>query len=414
MVTSGERFPSASFLRFWRAGAVSGMGTYVTLFALQVLVITTLDGSESDVGWVNSARFLPFLVFGLIVGALVDGRRRLPIMIVTDLAQAALLLAIPLLWWLGWLSLPSLIVIVLGYGTASVVNAAATMSFLPRLVERQHLLPAHARIDGADAVAATAGPGAGALLVWAVGAPLVFLVDSLTYLYSALTLRRIAFEEPAPRTGVTVRRLLADVGEGARWAYGGSGLRTLAIWTHVWFAGNAILGVVLALYVLRTLHLTTFHLGAIGTAGGLGAVVGASITTWVGRRLGTGRTIIVCRLIEALGVLVLVLAGHGMTKAATIAVLVVGQVLWGLAMGMSNAHETSYRQLVTPDELQARTNTTLRSLNRAVMVIVAPLAGTLAGTWGIRPTLGLAGVIFALTAVGLGASSVRHVRARET
>ena len=52
-----------------------------------------------------------------------------------------------------------------------------------------------------------------------------------------------------------------------------------------------------------------------------------------------------------------------------------GQGLYGLAMGMSNSHEMSYRQLVTPDELQARTNTTLRSLNRAVMVVTAAAQG---------------------------------------
>jgi len=85
-----------------------------------------------------------------------DGRRRLPLMVTTDLLQAVLLLSIPLLWWLGLLSLPAVLLIVLAYGTVSVVNVAAAMSLLPRLVEPQHLQPAHARIDGADAVSMTA------------------------------------------------------------------------------------------------------------------------------------------------------------------------------------------------------------------------------------------------------------------
>ena len=82
---------------------------------------------------------------------------------------------------------------------------------------------------------------------------------------------------------------------------------------------------------------------------------------------------------------VIVLAGQPMSRAATFAVIVVGQGIYGVAMGMSNSHETSYRQLVTPDELQARTNTTLRSLNRAAVVVTAPIAGILADAWGIRP-----------------------------
>jgi hypothetical protein len=92
-----EAFPTAAFRRYWRAGAVSGLGTYVTLFALQALVVLTLDGTATDVGWLNAARWLPYLVLGVLIGAVVDGRRRLPLVIGTDLVQAVLLLVIPLL-----------------------------------------------------------------------------------------------------------------------------------------------------------------------------------------------------------------------------------------------------------------------------------------------------------------------------
>ena len=408
-MTSSSVF-SGPFLQYWRASAVSGLGTYVTLFALQALVVLTLDGTAGDVGWLNAARWLPYVVFGLLVGAIVDGRRRLPIMVSTDLAQAALLLTIPALWWLDLLSLPALMLVVVAYGTASVVNSAATISLLPRLVETKSLQPAHARIDGADAVASTAGPALGGLLVSAVGAPVAVLLDSLSYLYSAFTLSRIDHDEPAPRSGVSARTLVRDVVEGIRWAYGRSGLATLEVSTHGWFVGNAIVGVVLAPYALLTLDLTAFQFGIVGAVGGVGAVIGATITTWVGRRLGTGRTIIACHIITTVAVIVLVLAGQDLPAVAALVVLAVGQGLYGLAMGMSNSHQMSYRQLVTPDELQARTNTTLRSLNRAVVMVVAPIAGILADAWGIRPMLLVAATTFALVAAGLGVTPFRNVR----
>lgn len=402
---------SPSFLRYWRAAAVSGLGTYVTLFALQALVVLDLDGTASDVGWLSSARWLPFLVFGLIVGAVVDGRKRLPLLVRTHLLQAVLLLAVPALWWVDLLSLPVLLVVVFVYGTVSVVSGAAEMSLLPRLLERRQLQPAHARVDGADAVASTAGPALGGALVSAVGAPVAVLLDSLTYLYSALTLRGIQLDEPPARTGVTVRGLLRDAVDGFRYAYGASGLAVLAIATHGWFVGNAIIGVVLAPYALRNLDLSAFQFGLVGAVGGVGAVLGAAVTTWVGRRLGTGRTIILCHVVTALGVVAMVGAGSRASGAWAMTLLMLGQGLYGLAMGMSNSHEMSYRQLVTPDELQARTNTTLRSLNRTVMVVVAPVAGILADAWGIRPMLVVAAAVFALVAAGLAATSFRNVRA---
>ncbi len=90
-MTRDESFPGGAFRRYWRAEAVSGLGTYVTLFALQTLVVLTLDGSAADVGWLNAARWLPYLVFGLVIGAIVDGRRRLPLMVGTDWVQAGTL-----------------------------------------------------------------------------------------------------------------------------------------------------------------------------------------------------------------------------------------------------------------------------------------------------------------------------------
>ena len=88
-----------------------------------------------------------------------------------------------------------------------------------------------------------------------------------------------------------------------------------------------------------------------------------------------------------------------------------GQGLYGLAMGMSNSHEMSYRQLVTPDELQARTNTTLRSINRAVIVVVAPIAGVLADAVGIRPMLVVRPSCLRAGGGGARATSFRNVRA---
>ncbi len=406
-----EEFPSRSFLLYWRANAVSAFGTYITLLALQTLVVVSLHGSATQVGWLNAARWLPYLVVGIVVGALVDRHPRRPILVTTDLVQAGLLASIPLLWWADLLSFPVLLVIVMAYGTAAVINGAAAMSFLPRLVQRRHLQRAHARGDGADAVAMSAGPALGGLLVGALGAPLAVLVDAATYLYSAVTLGRIGASEPASRSDITVRKVVLEIREGLRWIYRGSGLTTVAVATHGWFIGNAIVGVVVAPYALATLDLTPYEFGLIGALGGIGAVVGAAVTTRVGLLLGTGPTIIACHAITTASVLVMVAAGSTSHPWASVAVLGTGQGLYGLAMGMSNSHEMSFRQLLTPDELQARTNTTLRSLNRAVMVVVAPFAGIAADHWGIRPTLLVATAVFAVVTGGLALSSFRSVRA---
>jgi MFS family permease len=63
-----EGYPPA-FRLYWQAEAVSGFGSYITLLALQTLVVLTLRGSTAQVGWLNAARWLPYLVTGVVVGA---------------------------------------------------------------------------------------------------------------------------------------------------------------------------------------------------------------------------------------------------------------------------------------------------------------------------------------------------------
>jgi len=93
-----------------------------------------------------------------------------------------------------------------------------------------------------------------------------------------------------------------------------------------------------------------------------------------------------------------------------ISLLGVGQFLYGLALGAENANEMGYRQAVTPDVLQGRMNTTMRSVNRAMIVIGAPVGGLLADAIGYRPTLWIATAGFALVTGALAASSFRHAR----
>ena len=77
---------------------------------------------------------------------------------------------------------------------------------------------------------------------------------------------------------------------------------------------------------------------------------------------------------------------------------------------MENANSLGYRQTVTPDELQGRMNTTMRSVNRAMVVVGAPLGGVLADAVGLRPVLFLAAGGFLLVAVGLALTPYRHAR----
>jgi len=398
-----------AFRLFWTAETVSGFGSYVTALAVQVLIVVTLGRGAAAVGVVNAARWLPYLLFGLVVGALVDRVRRRPVLVVTDLGRGLLLVAIPVLAVLDRLTLPVLAVFMAGFGLLSLVNDAASQSFVPRLVPRGLLTPAHARLDQSDAVAQTSGPAIAGALVALFSAPWAVLVDAVTFLASATLLLRMRIQEPSSRSVSpgSLRQLPAELREGLRWVYRHPTLTPFAIGTHVWFLFTAMAGAALPVFALRTLDLGALRFGLLLALSGVGAVVGASAASRLGLRFGVGHVVIGCNVVIA--------AGWALVAASPVGpagwvVFGAGQLLLGLALGAENSNSMGYRQTVTPDELQARMNTTMRSVNRAMVVVGAPLGGVLADAVGLRPVLFLASGGILLVGAALALTPYRDAR----
>jgi MFS family permease len=407
-------FTIPGFARLWTAYTISGFGAPITLVAVQTLILLGLNGTAADVGLVTAARWLPYLLFGVVVGALVDRRRRLPLMVATDTALGVVLLVVPALWFTDRLTLPVLIGVMVVVGLLTLVADAASQSIMPRVVPAARLQAAHARLDQSGAVAQVGGPAVAGALVALIGAAAAVVVDAATYVVSALLVRRISVDEPPGDSGGGPAGLGRQIREGLAWVYRQPTLGSLAVLTHGWFVCNAMLTPVFAALVLLDIGASPFALGVALAGAGLGSLVGASVTTRVGRSLDAGPTIILSHAITTVGVAILAVAAaatDGASSTATlVAALTVGQGLHGLAMGMSNSHEMGYRQTITPDALQARTNTTMRSVNRAMIVGAAPIGGFLADAVGTTTTLAVIAVGFGLVTVAMLASPVREAR----
>ena len=400
-----------AFVWFWAASTVSDFGTYVTMLAVQVLVVATLAGTAADVGLVNAARWLPYPVFGLIAGVLADRLRRRPLLVGTDLSRAVLLAAIPLLALGGVLTVPLLAAFMVVFGTLSLINDAAHQSFLPRLVPGRLLLPANARLQQSTAAAQTTGPLlAGGLVAW-VGAPLAVLVDAASYLASGVMIARV--RAPDSRPAATARpALIAAVREGLSWVYRHRTLRPFALAGHAWFLCSSLLATVYVPFVLRDLGFGAFVLGVTFALAGVGALAGNGLSTRLGAAFGVGRTIAGSRAVEAAGFALVALAPAGAAGGGwpAVALIAAGQLLFGLGLGAEGPVEMAYRQSVTPDGLQGRMNSTMRSLNRAAIVVGAPLGGLLADAIGNRTALWIGAAGMAAGAAAVSMSALRDAR----
>lgn len=150
-----------------------------------------------------------------------------------------------------------------------------------------------------------------------------------------------------------------------------------------------------------------FWLGVTYACAGVGSVIGATGSGWVGRRFGVGPAIIACRWLSPIAYLSAPLAGD---NSAGIVLLCAGQFVLGLSLGIDSPIEMGYRNSITPSRLLGRMNATTRSFNRSAIVIGAPVGGLLADHFGTRTALwiGVGGMV--LQAVLLHRSNFRHAR----
>ena len=408
--TTDAVFRLPGFGAFWTASTLSGFGSSITSVAVPVLVVSLLAATPFEVGVINAARFLPYLVFGLIAGVIVDRRPRRPTLVATSALSCLLLLAIPALWWTGLLSLSTVALVLVLLGVVEVLNAAASQSFLPRVVPRRHLVAANVRLEQSSTVAQTAGPVLGGALVTAVSAPVALVVDAVSSAIEAVLLARIRLDEPAAAGRQPLPHVLRDIREGISFLYRHRMLAPVAWSTHVWFIANSIALTVFAPFALRELDVGPQGFGIALALGGVGGLLGATLATRVGSRIGAGNTVFVARMLAPLSWAAIALAP--MSSGAVLAVTVVGagQFAYGFSMGVENPNEMGYWQAGTPDELLGRVNATRRSVNRTMFVVGSLAGGALASALGFRPAIWIAVAVFVVAAVMIAVSPFRTAR----
>ncbi|MET4097909.1 MFS family permease [Agrococcus sp. UYP10] len=398
----------AAFWRFWSVEVATETAIGLAVIALQTMVVLDLGGGATEVGWLSSARFLPYVVLGLLVGAIVEGMRRRTVMLVSDVLRALVLGGLAIAWLSGGGSLWVLLLAAVLLGAASLVNDAASQAFVPRLVDRDRLLPAHQRLDAGSNAAQSAGPAVSGVVIAWLGAPVSLLLAAGAHLVSAVVLATLPPDARAPRRERGLGRSILD---GLRFVHRHPRLGPQARWTHVWFLCNGAAMTLLVPLVLVDLDAGPGGLGlALGVLGAA-TLAGTALAGVVAGRLGFARTIILERsLLPFAWAVVAAAALLALPEGGGIALVLTGLAAAGVAMGLSNPSEMALRQRATPDRMQARMNATMRTVNRAMVVVAAPLAGVLGDAIGVGPALAIVCGGFAIAAIGLAASPIARGR----
>src|SRR6266567_2602048 len=231
----GSFWRNRDFLLLWSGQVVSTLGSSVSGLALPLLVLALVH-SPAQAGLVAAIQMIPYLLFSLPVGALIDRWNRKQVMIVCDLVRWLALGSVPLAFVLGHLTVAQLYIIAFIGGTASVLFELAQIASLPRVVPPTHVPRAYAMSTITEYLASLLGPNLGALIIslartTVIGAILAYLVDSISYLASVFSLTGIRTSFQTERVSEQKRSLWKEMAEGLHFLWQQRLLRILALLT---------------------------------------------------------------------------------------------------------------------------------------------------------------------------------------
>jgi MFS family permease len=365
---------SGDFWKFWIGQTVSNLGSSFTQWAVPLLVFK-LTHSAVNLGIATAATFLPYLLFGLLLGAWMDRVDRKRAMIALDTLNALVIVSIPVVAQLGDLSVWWIYAVTFIQSTIFIAFSAGEFAAIPSLVSTDDLVTANGRIQASYSAAQVAGPLLAGALISFLPLAWVMAFDAGSFALSALSLAlihgsfNVTSEEPREATTI-----LQDVREGLRYVLAHPVLRNISLMMALINFVTATTWAQLVLFATERLDASAREIGVLFAAGSAGVVVTGLLAGRLRRRFS----------FTALAMTSLMLMGGFTIVFAGMRWFWIALPLWAAQSGLGilfNINTGSLRQAIVPNHLLSR----ILSI-AGVLAWSAIPAGALVGGWVISAT----------------------------
>lgn len=374
------------YRRLWLSILTSGFGAQITLLAIPLTAAVLLHATPTQMGALTSMELAPFALFSLPSGVWLDRVKKLPVYVAGELTVGLVLATVPLVWWLGVLTIHYLYFVSFVIGCVFTTAGSASQIVLTQLVPRSRLVEAHAKNALANSLAEVTGPGFAGALIRLVGAPFALLVDAVLLMGSVMILRGLKIDEK-PHEGVP-ESFWHALKEGVRFVAGVRLLVVMAALVGLWQLCQQSAMVVQILFATRELGLDEKQVGLCYVGLGLGTITGGALGHRIASRIGVGASLLWGIGACGFGWLQLAFAP---ASAWGVASFVLMLVCFGFGAVLIFINFLSLRQAVTPEPLLGRMTSTMRWL-----ILLPSIPGALLGGWlgehlGLRTALAAGG-----------------------
>lgn len=367
--------PLGNNFRWIWSGSTAGNLADGILLTAGPLLVASITREPFAVAAALFLQRLPWLFFGVLAGALVDRLDRRSLTIQVDLVRAGVLGLLAAAVVFGQLNLTVVYVAMFVLGTAETIADNAATTLLAVAVPKHALGQANARVFGAMVVTnQLAGPPLGAFL-FALGSALPFGVNAACFAGASMLVSNVELpqqHEKEQRT-TSVRQ---DVGEGLRWLWSHSAVRTLALMITLFNVTFGAAFSVWVLYAFERLGLGELGFGVLMTASAIGGLIGSAAFRRLELRFSYSLLLRVGLAIETLTHLTLALTTSPFLAGAVMLIFGAHAIVWGTT-------STTIRQRAVPEPLLGRVTSVYLLGSTGALSLGTLIGGAIAQRWGI-------------------------------
>lgn len=374
---SSSRLWHGDFVKFFCARMLALAGSVITSVALPLLILGS-SGSFFYTATVTAAATTPYLVFGLVAGALADRHSRKRMIITSQLVAAASLTTIPLVSAVQHTPNPAhVLAVAFVSGTCFVFFDAACFGVLPAIVKRKSLVTANSALWTSGSLIDVSLPAIAGVAVAALGAAKTIGIEATMLIITAGIFSSLRAPLDAAATKNKQKSSMRhDIADGISFIWGNPLLKSLTLLG----AGSSVInGAIVALMAVTTQQLFGIkandpRTGLTWAAVAIGAAAAAMSLPVIRRRVAVGR--ITTYAISAYPLVLVTLVYIPWNAGKFVALS-----LWGAAVSLVVLNGITIRQELTPLNLQGRVNTIGRMVAWGGTPIGAIGGGVVAATY---------------------------------
>jgi DHA3 family macrolide efflux protein-like MFS transporter len=377
-MTSRRRVWTRDFLLLWQGQLVSALGDVAYEIALGFWILA-VTGSTGLMGTLMAASVLPRVLLSPFAGVLVDRSDRKWLIVLMDVVRGLAVVLVGLAALAGVVQVWMVFVAGILTGAAAAFFNPAVSSVIPDIVSREGLVQANSFFSMIRAGSGIVGNTLGGILYGLVGAPLLFLINGLSYLFSAATevFIRVPRIEHARRT----MHFWSDMREGLGFVWSSRGLRFFLMVAGV-LNFFAMVGIVLILPLFRQEpHLGPARYGILMACFTVGMIAGMSVMAAV--KVPVQRRLPLFALGTVLFILAVALLPVWLYFPLMLALVAVG----GFFNAIVNVLIQSVVQLAVPRELRGKVMGLLEALSGGLTPLGMAVGGLLGEVLPLRPVI---------------------------